>query len=124
MKFTILVVDDERNIRDGLAEYLSLGGYQVATAADGKEGIERIDGGDIDLVITDLKMPKVSGEEVLRHVAGHYPTVPVIILTGPGTVENAVEAMRAGAYDFVTKPLNLEHLELMVKRALKGRRRN
>lgn len=121
MKFSLLVVDDEKNIRDGICEYFRLSGYEVIPAEDGDQAIKRLDKGDIDLVITDLRMPRVSGEEVLKHSIAHYPTLPVIILTGHGTVENAVEAMRAGAYDFLSKPLSLEHLELMVKRALKGR---
>jgi putative PEP-CTERM system response regulator len=121
MVFSLLVVDDEKNIRDGIAENFKLEGYEVALAADGAEAIKRIERGDIDLVITDLLMPKVSGEEVLKYVQAHYPTLPVIVLTGHGTIENAVEAMRAGAYDFLSKPLNLDHLELLVKRALKGR---
>jgi DNA-binding NtrC family response regulator len=121
MKFSILVVDDEKNIRDGLAEFLALEGHETYAAQDGEEALRRIEEGDIDLVITDLRMPKLSGEELLKQVVSRYPTVPVIVLTGHGTVENAVAAMRDGAYDFVTKPLNLEHLALMVKRALKGR---
>jgi putative PEP-CTERM system response regulator len=121
MKFTLLIVDDEKNIREGISEYFTLSGYEVTQAQDGDEAIKRLDKGDIDLVITDLRMPKVSGEAVLKHAVAHYPTVPVIMLTGHGTVETAVEAMRDGAYDFISKPLNLDHLELMVKRALKGR---
>jgi DNA-binding NtrC family response regulator len=121
MKFSILVVDDEKNIRDGLSEFLSLEGYETSQAHDGNDAVKRIDKGDIDLVVTDLRMPGMSGEELLKYTVSHYPTVPVIVLTGHGTVENAVTAMRDGAYDFITKPLNLEHLALMVKRALKGR---
>ncbi|TAH47821.1 MAG: sigma-54-dependent Fis family transcriptional regulator, partial [Treponema sp.] len=77
--------------------------------------------GDIDLVITDLRMPGMSGEEVLKKVTSETPGVPVIVLTGHGTVESAVDAMRAGAYDFLTKPLNLDRLSLLVKRALQSR---
>ncbi len=121
MKFNILIVDDEKNIREGIGEYFRLSGFEVSQAQDGDEAIKRLDQGDVDLVVTDLRMPKVSGEDVLKYAVAHYPTTPVIMLTGHGTVENAVEAMRDGAYDFLSKPLNLEHLELMVKRALKGR---
>jgi DNA-binding NtrC family response regulator len=121
MKFNILVIDDEKNIREGLGEALKLDGYEVRLAEDGDLGMRALDKGDIDLVITDLKMPKVPGEEILKFAASHYPTVPVIVLTGHGTIETAVDAMRNGAYDFLTKPLNLDHLSLMVKRALKGR---
>jgi DNA-binding NtrC family response regulator len=121
MKFTVLVIDDEKNIREGLGEALELDGYRVILAEDGAEGKARIDSGDVDLVITDLKMPKASGEEVLRYVMDSYPTIPVIMLTGHGTIEDAVAAMRSGAYDFITKPLNLDRLSLLVKRALSNR---
>ena len=121
MKFTILVADDEKNIREGLGEYLRLDGYDVALAVDGKDGVQKVDRGDIDLVITDLRMPGLSGGELLRHVASRYPSVPVIVLTGHGTVEDAVDAMRNGAYDFITKPVNLDHLSILVKRALERR---
>lgn len=121
MKFTILVIDDEKNIRTGLATALELDGYDVMMAADGAEGLDIALHNEIDLVITDLRMPGVSGEEVLRRVTTETPGIPVIVLTGHGTVENAVEAMRSGAYDFLTKPLNLDRLSLLVKRALQNR---
>ncbi|MBN1520781.1 MAG: sigma-54-dependent Fis family transcriptional regulator [Spirochaetales bacterium] len=118
MKFSVLVVDDEKNIREGLAEYLRLEGYDVAVAADGKEGLASVERGLADLVITDLRMPALSGSELLKEIVSRYPSVPVIVLTGHGTVEDAVEAMRSGAYDFITKPVNLDHLSLLVRRAL------
>jgi DNA-binding NtrC family response regulator len=121
VKFRLLVVDDEKNIREGLAASLEMDGYEVATAGDGKEGLRRFGKGDIDLVITDLRMPGLSGEELLRHIDAESPGVPVIVLTGHGTVENAVEAMRQGAWDFLTKPVNLDHLGQLVKRALANR---
>jgi len=121
VKFNILVIDDEKNIRTGLAAALKLDGYEVVLAADGREGMEIALRGDIDLVITDLRMPLMSGEEVLKRVTTETPGVPVIVLTGHGTVESAVDAMRAGAYDFLTKPLNLDRLSLLVKRALQSR---
>ncbi|TFG81139.1 MAG: sigma-54-dependent Fis family transcriptional regulator [Spirochaetales bacterium] len=121
MKFNILVIDDEKNIREGLGEYLKLDGYDVCLAADGREGLQEVERGEIDLVITDLRMPAMSGGELLKQVASRYPSVPVIVLTGHGTVEDAVEAMRSGAYDFITKPVNLDHLSLLVKRALERR---
>jgi DNA-binding NtrC family response regulator len=121
MKFTVLVVDDEKNIREGLREALALDGYEVALASDGEEALRAFDSTEVDLVISDLKMPRVSGEDLLKRVASLYPTVPVIILTGHGTIESAVQAMREGAYDFLTKPVNLDHLSLLVKRALGNR---
>jgi DNA-binding NtrC family response regulator len=121
LKFNILVVDDEKNIRLGLAKALELDGYDVFMAEDGSDAMKTMVKIDIDLVLTDLRMPKVSGEELLKKISSAYPTVPVIILTGHGTVENAVNAMRDGAYDFLTKPLNLDRLSLLVKRALSSR---
>ncbi|MDR0669335.1 MAG: sigma-54 dependent transcriptional regulator [Treponema sp.] len=121
MKFRLLVVDDEKNIREGLAVSLEMDGYEVVTAVDGDVGLKRFGKGDIDLVITDLRMPGLSGEELLRHVTTENPGIPVIVLTGHGTVENAVEAMRRGAWDFLTKPVNLDHLSQLVKRALQNR---
>lgn len=121
MKFNILVIDDEQNIREGLATALEMDGYNVATASDGKAGLDYAAAHEVDLIITDLRMPVLSGEEVLSKVVADYPGVPVIVLTGHGSVETAVDAMRAGAYDFLTKPLNLDRLSLLVKRALRSR---
>lgn len=121
MKFTLLIIDDEKNIREGLAADFEMDGYDVKIAANGDEGLEFLLKGDIDLVITDLRMPGTSGEDVLKKVTREMPGIPVIVLTGHGSIDAAVSAMQNGAYDFLTKPLNLEHLELVVKRALKGR---
>ena len=121
MKLTVLVADDEKNIREGLREALMLDGYDVLLAADGKEALDTVNRGDVDLLITDLKMPRLSGEELLKSVASQFPTVPVIILTGHGTIESAVQAMHDGAYDFLTKPVNLDRLSLLVKRAVASR---
>jgi DNA-binding NtrC family response regulator len=96
-------------------------GYEAVCAAGGDEGWKRFGKGDIDLVITDLRMPGMGGEELLRRILAETPGIPVIILTGHGTVENAVTAMREGAYDFLTKPVNLDRLSLLVKRALANR---
>ena len=121
MTYNILVVDDEKNIREGLGKVLELDGYKVLLACDGKEAIQKLDRGDIDLVITDLKMPNLSGEEVLRKATSTSANLPVIILTGHGTIENAVQAMKNGAYDYLTKPVNMDRLSLLVQRALSAR---
>ncbi|MCL1992823.1 MAG: sigma-54 dependent transcriptional regulator [Spirochaetes bacterium] len=121
MKFKILVVDDEKNSRDGLAASLSMDGYDVLCAIDGKDGWKRFCEEHIDLVITDLRMPGLSGEELMRRITAQSPGLPVIILTGHGTIENAVAGMRDGAWDFFTKPVNLDRLTLVVKRALANR---
>lgn len=121
MKFTILIIDDEQNIREGLGASFELDGYSVKLASNGEEGLSYISKGDIDLVITDLRMPGISGEDVLRKVTSETPGIPVIVLTGHGSIDAAVDAMRNGAYDFLTKPLNLDQLSLIVKRALESR---
>ncbi|MFO7850749.1 MAG: sigma-54 dependent transcriptional regulator [Spirochaetia bacterium] len=121
MKFNVLVVDDEKNIREGLKTSLEMDDYTVHLAEDGKQGWNLVNNRDIDLVIADLKMPGLSGEDLLKRITSSYPTIPVIILTGHGTIESAVEAMRNGAFDFVTKPVNLDRLSLLVKRALSNR---
>ena len=121
MKFTILVIDDEENIRNGLAANFEMEDYNVRTAENGKKGLELIAKGDIDLVITDLRMDGISGEEVVKRVTTETPGIPVIVLTGHGSIDAAVDAMKAGAYDFLTKPLNLDQLNIIVKRALQGR---
>lgn len=121
MTFNILIVDDEKNIREGLGQSLEMDGYTVSLASNGAEALERMQKTYTDLVIADLKMPQMGGEELLKHISSAYPTIPVIILTGHGTIESAVNAMRNGAYDFLTKPVNLNHLSLLVKRALSNR---
>ncbi len=121
MTFSILIADDEKNIREGLGKALEMEGYEVILAEDGQEAFERVGDEEVDLVIADLKMPRMSGEELLRRIVDMHPTVPVIILTGHGTIESAVQAMRAGAFDFVTKPVNLDRFSLLVRRALSTR---
>ena len=121
MKFTLLIIDDEKNIREGLGANFEMEGYNVKLAENGQQGLEFISKGDIDLVITDLRMPGISGEEVLRKVTTETPGIPVIVLTGHGSIDSAVDAMRNGAYDFLTKPLNLDQLTMIVKRALQAR---
>ncbi|MCF7943342.1 MAG: sigma-54 dependent transcriptional regulator [Spirochaetia bacterium] len=122
MSFTILIADDEKNIRTGLAKSLKMEGYQVELAEDGIQAWNFINSGHADLVISDLRMPRMSGEDLLIKITSAYPTIPVIILTGHGTIESAVNAMRDGAFDFVTKPINLDRLSLLVKRALSSRK--
>ena len=121
MKRTILVADDEKNIRNGLQIALEDEGYEVLLAADGNEAWKLLVSSNIDLVVSDLRMPGLSGQDLLKKVVSSLPMMPVIILTGHGTIESAVEAMRNGAVDFVTKPLNLDRLFLMIRRALTNR---
>lgn len=118
---TILTIDDEENIRNGLADNFELEGYDVLKASNGKDGLSLIAQGNVDLVITDLRMDGMSGEEVVRHVTTENPGIPIIVLTGHGSIDDATAAIKSGAYDFLTKPLDLDHLNLIVKNALKGK---
>ena len=121
MNFRILVIDDEKNIREGLAEYLRTDGYDVICAENGDEGWRLFNKGDIDLIITDLRMPGLCGEELMKKILAQSPGFPVIILTGHGTIDIAVAVTRMGAWDFLSKPVDLKHLSLIVKRALETR---
>ncbi len=121
MSRTILVVDDEKYIREGLCAALSMDGYDGLEAEDGQQAWDLINKSPIDLVITDLRMPKMSGMDLLKRIYTTYPTIPVIVLTGHGTIEEAVDAMQNGAVDFLTKPVNLDHLSVLIKKCLSNK---
>ena len=118
MKRRIVIADDEKNTREGLKWAIEGKGVEVALAADGQEALDILATRDVDLVIADLKMPRVDGMELLHRIKEDYAGTEVIVLTGHGTVESAVEAMKIGAYDYVMKPVNLDELNLLVERAL------
>ncbi len=114
----ILIVDDDKATREGLA--LALGrDHAVLTAADAEAALRALTDNAVDLVLTDLRMPGRDGLSLLRDIIASHPGLPVILLSAYGSVESAVEAMRDGAVDFLTKPVNLDHLELVVRRALR-----
>ncbi len=115
---TILIVDDEKNILSGLKLAFEDEGYSVLTAENGRIAFDLISKNIIDLIITDLRMPEMDGYELIRRVSASYPTLPIIVLTGHGTIETAVETMRDGAIDFFTKPVDLEKLLLVVKKSI------
>jgi signal transduction histidine kinase len=118
---TVLVVDDERVIREGCRRLLEPEGYKILTAENGRQALDLLPVEGPDLILCDLVMPVMGALEVLEEVRVHYPDLPMIIITGHGTVANAVEAMQKGAFDFVTKPFRADHLILLVKRALERR---
>ena len=120
MKFKILIVDDETNLRTGLIELLS-DDYEVQGVANGTEAIQKLADEEFDLVLSDVKMSPTSGEALLHHIVTNYPTISVIMFTGHGTVKNAVDAMHKGAFDYVSKPINISHLQKLIRRALQGR---
>ncbi|MBW1742815.1 MAG: sigma-54-dependent Fis family transcriptional regulator [Deltaproteobacteria bacterium] len=115
----ILIIDDDPQILDVIASVLRDGGYTVDTAANGTKAIRSIDTESYDLVITDLKMPEVDGMMVLKHVVDRSPDTMCIILTGYGTIEGAVEAIKAGAFHYITKPVKSAEIMTVVEKALK-----
>ncbi|MCK5426319.1 MAG: sigma-54-dependent Fis family transcriptional regulator, partial [Thermodesulfovibrionia bacterium] len=118
----ILVVEDKDSMAQMLKETLELEGYEVLIAKDGVEGIKTIKESKVDILITDLKLPKKDGLKVLKASKEEDPLIPVIVMTAFGSIENAVTAMKSGAFDFITKPLDTDHLLMLIKRALENQR--
>ena len=116
-KARILVVDDDRQLADMLVEYLVKMGYEAAAAYGGREGLARFEQGDFKFVILDLKMPDMGGMEVLEAIKSIDSQVVVMVLSGFGTIESAVSAIKKGAYDFIPKPIELNALETILSRA-------
>jgi two-component system, NtrC family, response regulator HydG len=119
---TILIADDEEIIRDSLGAILTGAGHTVVAAKDGEHAIKRLAERRFDTVITDLKMPRADGMAVLQAVLRDHPGTPVIVATAHGTIDIAVEAMREGAFDFLTKPFSADEIEARVNRALQHRK--
>lgn len=117
----ILIVDDDSQIRTLLAERLRFHQYRILTAEDGEEGLDKFKKEGADLVLLDLMMPKLDGIETLNRIKKEEPEVPVIMLTAFGTIERAVEAIKKGAYDFIPKPCEPEHILLTIEKALERR---
>jgi two-component system, NtrC family, response regulator HydG len=118
---TLLVADDDPGLRESLERTLTREGYRVVLASDGRAALERVQAGGVDLIVTDLRMPGLTGLELLRAAKAIMPDVDVILLTAFGTVEEAVKAMKDGAYDFLTKPFRREQLIKLVYKALERR---
>ena len=117
----VLIVDDEASQRAGLAGMVTAWGMMADTASDGVEALEKLAQIPVDVILTDLNMPGMDGFELLDKLRGMGDSPPTIVLTAYGSVDAAVEAMKRGAYDFVTKPVNIDQLELRIRRALKSR---
>ena len=120
-KFKILIIDDEASIRDSCSQVLSKEGYVTDTAEDGSIGLEKVKETKPDLVMVDLKMPGISGMEVLESLKEIDPDIVSIVITGYATIESAVEAMKLGAYDYVPKPFTPDELRLITRRGLEKR---
>jgi len=118
MSSNILVLDDERNYLLILETLLGEAGYDVTALNDPELGLAFLEESEVDVVITDMKMPRVSGREVLEHVKRNYPHIPVLIMTAFGSIESAVETMRLGAFDYITKPFSNDELMLSMSKAV------
>ena len=117
----VLIIDDHESMREGLELLLRRRGHKTASAEGGKQGLDLLGGQGADLVITDLKMAHVDGMEVLRRVREEHPDTEVLVITAFGTIEKAVEAMKLGAADFITKPFSSEEFGVKVDRLLADR---
>lgn len=114
----ILIIDDEKAIRKTLSEILSYEGYKIEEASDGEEGLRKFRDKTFDVVLCDIKMPKIDGIEFLDKVRELNPDVPVIMISGHGTIETAVEAVKKGAYDYIAKPPDLNRLLITIRNAM------
>jgi len=115
-EFLVLIVDDEAPQREMIGGFLKKQGFGVALAGGGQEALEVIRRGPVDLVLTDLRMPQMSGVELLAEVKKRNPEIPVVVMTAYGSVESAVSAMKAGAYDYLSKPIDLDDLLHLVQK--------
>ncbi len=118
----ILLVEDKASLRKMLATALEKEGHSVTAAPDGNRASDLIRQRDFHLILTDLRLPHGSGIDVLKTAREADPSVPVLIMTAYGTIEEAVRAMKLGAFDFIPKPVDIAHLVLLVERALERRR--
>ena len=119
-KIKILVVDDEETVRLLLQRVLQAAGYDAVIAADGEEALSVIANGDIDVALLDIKMPGLSGIDVLRRISTDWPDLCVIMATAVADVETGVEAMKLGAYDYITKPFDQDEALLKIRRAIEN----
>jgi len=115
---TVLLADDDESLRRVVEYNLREDGYEVLTAADGRTALQRFQESHVDLVLTDVRMPEMTGFELLTHLKTMQPDLPVIVLTAHGTIDAAVEAMKAGAFDYLTKPFSRDQLQATVRKAL------
>ncbi|PKN10561.1 MAG: DNA-binding response regulator, partial [Deltaproteobacteria bacterium HGW-Deltaproteobacteria-7] len=117
----ILIVDDELNMRLVLSAMLKKEGCEVSSAANGIEALQILKSSKIDVVVTDLKMPDIDGMELLTRISEQYPEIPVIMITAHGSIATAVEALKKGALDYITKPFDLDELKSVISKAIKTR---
>ena len=121
-KGIILVVDDDQAVRSVVSRKMQAAGYSCLTAADGREALDKASQQTFDLILLDIKMPGPTGMEVLPQIVNEHPDTCVVMITAVSDTDTAVEAMKVGAYDYVTKPFNLDDLNLRVEKALERKR--
>ena len=114
----ILIIDDEKAIRKTLSEILSYEGYKIDEAGDGEEGLKKAREKEYDVILCDIKMPKIDGIEFLEKAKEANPDIPIIMISGHGTIETAVEAVKKGAYDYISKPPDLNRLLITIRNAM------
>lgn len=114
----ILIIDDERSIRNTLKEILTYEGFEVSEAQDGMEGLKAVEKGRFDVILCDIKMPKMDGIEVLEKIQELAPETPVVIVSGHGNIDTAVEAIKKGAFDYIAKPLDLNRTLVTIRNAM------
>jgi len=114
----ILIIDDEKAIRKTLGEILSYEGYKIDEAGDGEEGLKKFKDKEYDVILCDIKMPKIDGIEFLERVKESNPDIPIIMISGHGNIDTAVEAVKKGAYDFISKPPDLNRLLITIRNAM------
>src|SRR3981189_3160694 len=113
----ILIIDDEKAIRKTLSEILSYEGYKIDEAGDGEEGLKKFREKEYDVILCDIKMPKIDGIEFLERAKESNADIPIIMISGHGTIETAVEAVKKGAYDYISKPPDLNRLLITLRNA-------
>ena len=118
MSKSILIVEDEKILRISLTDALKAEGYTVFAVADGNEALAALNEGDFSLVLTDIRLPGASGVDILRHSLAESPLTPVIMMTAYGSIKDAVSAIRTGAFDYITKPFDLDEMLVTVAKAL------
>ena len=114
----ILVIDDERSIRNTLKDILEYEKYEVELAEDGNKGLEKVKGAEFDIILCDIKMPGIDGIEVLEKLGEMTPDTPVVMISGHGNIDTAVESIKKGAYDYIEKPLDLNRLLITIRNAM------
>src|SRR3989338_10248786 len=115
-QYKILIVDDEPLIRESLYEILRIEGYRVQMASSGEDALRVLNKSDFDIVVTDFKLPKMNGIELLENIKKEKSKTEVILITGYGSIETAVEAMKKGAFDYITKPINDSEIKIIISK--------